>query len=116
MLTLDYNSSTQVGASAGASGKISLWKCENCELKSHVNIDTPSRGFNSVRLRSDGKLLIACAWDGVVRLYSPKKGKCLAILDFHRESATSVTFDSRRRFVTSSKDKDLCLWGLYADK
>lgn len=116
VLSLDYVPTSQLGASVGASGRIAVWTLHDHHLKHHMNIDTPSRGFNAVKLRSDSKLLIACAWDGVVRLYGPKKGKLLALLDFHRESVTSTTFDPDNHFVTSSKDKSLCLWGLYANK
>ncbi|XP_067951242.1 guanine nucleotide-binding protein subunit beta-like protein 1 [Watersipora subatra] len=116
VLTLDFIVNSKFGVTAGASGRISVWKCDNSTLRSHLSIETPSKGYNSVRLRSDAKLIIACAWDGMVRLYGPKKGTCLAILDFHRESVTAVSFDTDNRFVTSSKDKALCLWSLYANK
>jgi len=115
VLAIDYNSTSRLGVTAGGSGLISIWKLkEQFKLSKHLDIKTPSKGFNAVRIRPDSKLLILCSWDGVVRLYSPKQGKLLALLDFHRQSVNAISFNNGGEFVTSSKDNTICVWSLYA--
>ena len=145
ILTLDYLHTTKTGVCAGASGVICAWKytpsaqqvdqtcqitqansqndslsqskhlasCEGTQLS--CKIDTPCKGFNAVKLRPDCKLLVACSWDGMVRLHGPKRGKLLALSQFHHESVTSVTFDDDYKFVTASRDRMLCCWDLYSN-
>ena len=145
ILTLDYLHTTKTGVCAGASGVFCVWKyslnahhgdqtsqitqaksqndslsqskhvakCEGMQLS--CKIDTPCKGFNAVKLRPDCKLLVACSWDGTVRLHGPKRGKLLALSQFHHESVTSVTFDDDYKFVTASRDRMLCCWDLYSN-
>lgn len=95
-------------------GTISIWKIGDNSLQLHRAIDTPSNGFNRVRLRSDCKLLVTCGWDKAIRLHTPKKGTLLALMDFHRGSVNAVAFNNDFSFVTSSKDSALCRWNLYS--
>ena len=140
ILTLDYLNTTKTGVCAGASGVVCVWKyslnahhgdqtsqitqsrsqndslsqskhvakCEGMQLS--CKIDTPSKGFNAVKLRPDCKLLVACSWDGTVRLHGPKRGKLLALSQFHHESVTSVIFNDNYKFfsqILQSNDDSL---------
>lgn len=84
------------------------------QLTVSCEVETPCKGFNMVKLRHDSKLFVACSWDGTVRLHGPKRGKLLALSEFHRESITCVCFDEDDSFVTASRDRILCCWDLYS--
>lgn len=116
ILAMDFSELSLTGVSAGGGGKVTIWKLNNQTLSRHLCIDSPSSGFSSIGLRSDSKLIIACGWDGIARIYGPKKGTLLALLDFHRENITSHSFSGDLKFVTASRGKDLCLWSLYSNK
>mgnify|MGYP001792698660 CR=1 FL=1 len=115
VIAMDFQSQHNIGVCAGAGSQLVVtWSVKDDELVKMAAISTASKGFNCVRLRPDCKMVVACAWDGVVRLYSPKKGTLLSRMDFHREGVLATCFNHQNYFITSSRDGLLCLWNLYA--
>ncbi|KAI4646910.1 hypothetical protein J4E93_005134 [Alternaria ventricosa] len=55
-------------------------------------IDTKHAGQQSLRVRSDGRLLITGGWDSRIRIYSTKTLKEVAVLKWHKEGVYSTAF------------------------
>lgn len=55
-------------------------------------IDTKHSGQQSLRIRSDGRLLVTGGWDSRVRIYSAKTLKEVAVLKWHKEGVYAVDF------------------------
>jgi len=54
--------------------------------------DTKHAGQQSLRVRSDGRLLITGGWDSRIRIYSTKTLKEVAVLKWHKEGVYSTAF------------------------
>lgn len=55
-------------------------------------IDTKHAGQQSLRVRSDGRLIVTGGWDARVRIYSSKTLKEVAVLKWHKEGVYAVAF------------------------
>ncbi|KAJ4352327.1 Astra associated protein 1 Asa1 [Didymosphaeria variabile] len=58
----------------------------------HKIINTKHAGQQSLRVRSDGRLLVTGGWDSKVRVYSSKTLKEVAVLKWHKEGVYAVSF------------------------
>lgn len=58
----------------------------------HKTISTKHAGQQSLRVRSDGRLLVTGGWDSRVRLYSTKTLKEVAVLKWHNAGVYAVDF------------------------
>jgi WD40 repeat protein len=58
----------------------------------YKTVDTKHAGQQSLRIRSDGRLLITGGWDSRIRIYSTKTLKEVAVLKWHKEGVYSVAF------------------------
>ncbi|KAH0494451.1 hypothetical protein TgHK011_001069 [Trichoderma gracile] len=65
-------------------------------------VNTKHSGQQSLRVRSDGKLLATAGWDSKVRVYSTKTLKELAVLSWHKVGAYAVAFASVNESSTPS--------------
>ncbi|KAK1251194.1 hypothetical protein MKX07_005749 [Trichoderma sp. CBMAI-0711] len=57
-------------------------------------VNTKHSGQQSLKVRSDGKLLATAGWDSKIRVYSTKTLKELAVLSWHKVGAYAVAFAS----------------------
>ena len=106
----DLFNETIVAVSAGKSVKIVRnFKTENIK----VTIELPFPGFNTVSIRSDGKLFVTGGWDGKLRYFSMKSGKLLAIIDHHFDSISDIKFRNDFELFAASIDGTISLWTLY---
>ncbi|KAF2121433.1 WD40-repeat-containing domain protein [Lophiotrema nucula] len=60
----------------------------------HRIVQTKHAGQQSLRVRSDNRILATGGWDSRVRIYSVKTLKELAVLKWHKESVYAVDFAS----------------------
>lgn len=58
----------------------------------YKTINTKHAGQQSLRVRSDGRLLVTGGWDTRIRIYSTKTLKEVAILKWHKEGVYAVDF------------------------
>ncbi|KAL1597792.1 Astra associated protein 1 Asa1 [Paraconiothyrium brasiliense] len=58
----------------------------------YKTINTRHAGQQSLRVRSDGRLLVTGGWDSRVRVYSSKTLKEVAVLKWHKEGVYAVAF------------------------
>ncbi|CAM6049931.1 unnamed protein product [Sphagnum compactum] len=71
-------------------------------------------GIGDIAIRGDDKLVATAGWDHRVRIYDYKRRKPLAILRYHTETVTGVTFrEDMKWMATSSRDSTIALWSLY---
>ncbi|KAH9568394.1 hypothetical protein CY35_03G074600 [Sphagnum magellanicum] len=71
-------------------------------------------GIGDIAIRGDDKLVATAGWDHRVRIYDYKRRKPLAILKYHTETVTGVTFrEDMKWMATSSRDSTIALWSLY---
>jgi ASTRA-associated protein 1 len=59
-------------------------------------MDTKHSGQQSIKIRDDGKIFATGGWDKMVRVYSMKTMKELAVLKWHREGVYAVGFGMTR--------------------
>jgi hypothetical protein len=69
-------------------GKSALLKAQS----PYKTIGTKHAGQQSLRVRSDGRLLATGGWDSRVRVYSTKTLKEMAVLKWHKEGVYAVDF------------------------
>ncbi|KAG9194631.1 hypothetical protein G6011_04666 [Alternaria panax] len=55
-------------------------------------VDTKHAGQQSLRVRSDGRLVVTGGWDSRIRIYSTKTLKEVAVLKWHKEGVYSTAF------------------------
>jgi WD40 repeat protein len=55
-------------------------------------VQTKHAGQQSLRVRSDGRLLVTAGWDSRVRIYSTKTLKEVAVLKWHKEGVYATDF------------------------
>jgi len=58
----------------------------------HKIVNSKHAGQQSLRVRSDGRLLVTGGWDSRVRVYSTKTLKEVAVLKWHKEGVYAVDF------------------------
>ena len=79
--------------------------------------DLPTKGISSLKIRSDGKILICGSWDSTVRLFSFKKPenlKPLGALKFHQNSIDCLAVNNDTGiFAAGSSDGYISIWNVY---
>lgn len=75
----------------------------------HKTVSTKHAGQQSLRVRSDGRLLVTGGWDSRVRVYSTKTLKEVAVLKWHNEGVYAVCFGEvlAREDVARAAEKPL---------
>jgi hypothetical protein len=58
----------------------------------HKTLNTKHAGQQSLRVRSDGRILVTGGWDSRIRIYSSKTLKEVAVLKWHKEGVYAVDF------------------------
>ena len=83
--------------------------------------NTKHAGQQSLRVRSDGRLLVTGGWDARVRIYSTKTLKEVAVLKWHKEGVYAVGFGellspdapARHWVAAGAKDGKVSLWEVF---
>ena len=86
-----------------------------------ISTNTKHSGQQSLVLRSDNKLIATSGWDGSIRLYSARKCKRLAVLQWHKLSVQCVQFrkvdeiskDDTNILAAGSDDCKITIWKAY---
>jgi len=119
LLTFDVSSNAKSIVTGGANNKIHR---ADVSLETEGGItkrdfaELTECGTSSIKMRSDGRIIASGHWDGTVRLFDTKKLKPLAVLRYHRESVFGIDFGPSGSFASASKEGNIAVWSLYADK
>uniref|UniRef100_A0A1A8FYP3 Guanine nucleotide binding protein (G protein), beta polypeptide 1-like n=2 Tax=Nothobranchius korthausae TaxID=1143690 RepID=A0A1A8FYP3_9TELE len=109
------------GISGSSEKKLSSWTLDshnNIQLQGDVMLVNP--GVSQLCIREDCRILASAGWDNRVRIFSWKKFRPLAVLQYHTDMVLSVAFsdhqDPRQRLLAAgSKDQRISLWSIYND-
>lgn len=110
-------------------------------LENKYSVDIKNAGVADIAIRNDCKIFASGGWDGRythlvttfghlstllwcnycrIRVFGFKKGKPLAILNYHSATVNCLTFagvcgppEDKNMLVCGSKDKRISLWKIY---
>ena len=85
------------------------------ELTLLKNRQLPSKGISSLKIRPDGKILVAGSWDSTIRLFSwlkPQNLKPLGALKFHENAIDAIDVTSKL-IAAGSSDGYVTIWNVY---
>ena len=85
------------------------------ELTLLKNRQLPSKGISSLKIRPDGKILVAGSWDSTIRLFSwlkPQNLKPLGALKFHENAIDTIDVTSKL-IAAGSSDGYVTIWNVY---
>ncbi|XP_015922342.1 guanine nucleotide-binding protein subunit beta-like protein 1 [Parasteatoda tepidariorum] len=108
------------GISGGADKFLQTWSIsDNFQIENVCQLALTEPGVSDVKIRHDGKIVIAAGWDFSIKIFSWKTLKPLAILNFHEQTIHSLAcspfpIDKKNSvFASGSKDKNIALWTIY---
>jgi WD40 repeat protein len=113
---LDYDYKAGILVSGNAEDYIAAFHVNNVsgELTLLKNRQLPSKGISSLKIRPDGKILVAGSWDSTTRLYSrlkPQNLKPLGALKFH-ENAIDAIDVTCKLIAAGSSDGNITIWNV----
>uniref|UniRef100_A0A4W3JHW4 Guanine nucleotide binding protein (G protein), beta polypeptide 1-like n=1 Tax=Callorhinchus milii TaxID=7868 RepID=A0A4W3JHW4_CALMI len=119
VMCLDFDPQKAKGICGSSAKLLSSWTLDRQQsLKSQEVLELVNPGVAQVCLRQDKRILATAGWDQRIRVFSWKKLKALAVLQYHTDSVHCVTFSdhsalSPRLLAAGSKDQLISLWSLY---
>ena len=84
-----------------------------------VKLPVTSKAVSDIAIRSDDKIVAVGCWDGTIRVFGWKKVKLLAVLMYHSQGISSVSFskscvsEQAMLLAAASRDKRISIWSLY---
>ena len=121
-LSIAYNADSNMGLCGTSSEKIVSFHLENGSLHAAKDLEITNPGISCITNRPDNKLVATGGWDSRIRIFSWKKLKPLAVLDYHKESIECIQFSkysvpsfSEGGFLlaAASTDKTVSLWDIF---
>lgn len=120
LLCMDLkNNSLILGTSEDCIFSVKIHTEEQKSLKIIKKRQIPNKGISSLKIRSDGQILICGSWDSTVRLFSYKKPenlKPLGALKFHQSSVDCVAVNNETQpyyIAAGSSDGYISIWNVY---
>lgn len=115
MMCFDFSDSLKIGYTGSAESKVHGFKLNETKLERSETINLVNPGVNSIKIRpSDSRIFAIGGWDSRIRIYSAKKQKFLACLDFHKEAINSIEFNSTNNLIyAGSNDGIISCWDLF---
>ncbi|CAH0382367.1 unnamed protein product [Bemisia tabaci] len=121
-MALDYDESSMRGICGSSDENLSLFTIgESQDLKKKLVIKLTNPGISCIKIRPDKKIVAVGCWDGMIRLYSWRSLKLLAVLDHHDSTIHDVCFSDRPvaswktniLLAAAGKDCKISIWDLY---
>lgn len=114
VMCFDFDISAKIGYSGSAESNVHGFKLNETKLERFETISLANSGVNSIKIRpSDSRIFAIGGWDSRIRLYSTKKQKFLACLDFHKDAINSIDFATNNLMCAGSNDGIITFWDLY---
>lgn len=96
ILSLDVSPSRGHFITSGADATIAKFALHLTDVPDETRLEkavnTKHAGQQSLSIRSDGKIFATAGWDGLVRVYSVKTMKELAVLQWHKQGCYATDF------------------------
>ncbi|KAK4666754.1 Astra associated protein 1 Asa1 [Podospora pseudopauciseta] len=112
ILSLDVSPDESFFLSSGADATIAKHPIPSCPPSSGIiqdpilTINTRHAGQQSLRIRSDNLIFATAGWDSMVRVYSVKTMKELAVLKWHQQGCYAVAFAAANTSPTTSPPQE----------
>ncbi|CCG81074.1 ASTRA-associated protein 1 [Taphrina deformans PYCC 5710] len=124
VLSVTLNTTTSEIYSCGIDSRLIRYTFDTTRARldsrdSYHVIETRHSGQQSMRMRSDQKLLGTAGWDSYARIYTTSKLKQVAVLGFHKAAINAIDFQEKTDqgeegvVALGSKDAKISLWKLY---
>ncbi|XP_064392367.1 guanine nucleotide-binding protein subunit beta-like protein 1 [Halichondria panicea] len=117
-MAMDSEKSSIVAGSATNIVEKVYFSKDKIQKKFSVEIKNP--GVASLAVRNGGKIFCTGGWDGRIRIFGSKKGKHLAVLNYHSSTVntcyfiqTSAQSVNSNLIVCGSKDERVSIWKIY---
>ncbi|XP_005054983.1 PREDICTED: guanine nucleotide-binding protein subunit beta-like protein 1 isoform X2 [Ficedula albicollis] len=120
VMSLDFDSEKAKGISGSSEKVLSIWCLnEQQNLQVYKTHELVNAGISDITIRPDKKILATAGWDHRIRIFSWKKLKPLAVLDYHTATVHCVSFSDHsspwdRLLAAGSKDQRISVWSIYA--
>lgn len=105
--------------SCGIDARLIKYEYESLDGAEEVYVkETKHSGQQSMRLRSDGKLLGTASWGTFARIYTSSKLKQVSVLGYHESSVNTFEFrelvDGNDHMIAlGGKDSTISLWNIF---
>jgi WD40 repeat protein len=110
----DYFEKNNFGVCGSSENEIKEFSIANHNLREAGSITITNPGLNIIKIRnSDSKIFATGGWDFRVRIFSVKKPRLLAVLDFHKDAINTIDFSEQNLVAVGSNDGIISFWNLY---
>lgn len=118
VMCLDFHNASMSGISGSVDTDLHVWKItKNYELTLWKTIHITNPGVNCVKIHPSGSYVASGGWDNRIRIFSWKTLKPLAVLDFHSQPISVLSFSRQTGILAAgSRDGRVSLWNLYNKK
>ncbi|XP_033102242.1 guanine nucleotide-binding protein subunit beta-like protein 1 [Anneissia japonica] len=120
VMCIDCSSITMEGISGSVDNSLKLWHIDSTGISLTKEHELTNAGLSDIKIRQDNRIFATGGWDSRIRLFTFKKCKPLAVLDYHTESIVSMAFssplpefDGYRLLAAGAKDNLISIWSLY---
>lgn len=119
VLSVVLNTEAPIIYSCGIDAKVIRYDYDSTSPESGVKeVQTKHSGQQSMRIRSDRKLIGTAGWDSYARIYTTSKLRSVAVLGHHRSALNAFEFQEKLDSATGlvalgSKDTKISLWKIF---
>ncbi|CAF0769823.1 unnamed protein product [Brachionus calyciflorus] len=118
VLSFDFDSKNMIGIAGSAESELKQFSLlnENLEycFQGGPSVQITNPGVNFIKIRLSDSLIFACGcWDSRIRIFSLKKMRLLAVLDFHKEAINSIDFSIDNLMSAGSSDGIISIWDIF---
>jgi WD40 repeat protein len=116
---MDYCPNSSFGVCGSPGNILKSFCCSENNLQLQNETVLKHSGQNDVSIRTDGKIFGSGGWDSRLRVFSCKKLKPLAVLEYHSDSITTVDFfpETSSSFsnvlAAGSRDRKITFWRIF---
>lgn len=92
VLSVDTSPQLEVYYSSGTDAILARHRIDTAGNVTTDTANTKHSGQQSLRVRSDGRILATAGWDGRIRVYSTSDLQLLAVLKWHKQGCYALAF------------------------
>ncbi|XP_037777614.1 guanine nucleotide-binding protein subunit beta-like protein 1 isoform X1 [Penaeus monodon] len=120
-ICLSFHNDSKTGIVGTASEKVFVFRIDNMSVTINKEIQITNPGVSSCITRPDGKIFALGGWDSRIRLFSSKKCKPLAVLQYHKKTVECLAYSKcdvdhygfGYILAAGSSDHSISLWNIF---